>query len=300
MEPLIFGNLTSPALASNIRSSDLRVTTSIAQIYKPYVFLRYVFLDSNFLMFSFFYKILMAPLLSIFVLLVFVLHVASESTREVVEQIDGEEFTEQLLFRPLPDQKALSDFHFEINTPHTHPQALEPLFVLMGSLEVGFVDTTKNPALALSASGTASVGTVSVPNSVFNSTINDQILAMSFKTDVATIQKIKSGEMDAHFSACGRYLAVCVAFEKPKYIYIAGFFLTVSPEAIQLVVEHATATNKVFTINLSTPFICEFSKDAQEKALPYVDYVFGNETETRTFSKVIGWETDNVEEIAIG
>ncbi|CAI9282787.1 unnamed protein product [Lactuca saligna] len=113
METLIFGNLTSPALASNIRSSDLRVTASIAQIYKPYVLLRYVFLDSNFSMFSLFYKILMAPLLSIFVLLVFVLHVASESTREVVEQIDGEEFTEELLFRSLLDQKALSDFHFK-------------------------------------------------------------------------------------------------------------------------------------------------------------------------------------------
>ncbi|CAI9261820.1 unnamed protein product [Lactuca saligna] len=113
MEPLIFGNHTSPALASNIRSGDLRVTASIAQIYKPYVLLRYVFLDSNFSMFSFFYKILMAYLLSIFVLLVFVLHVASESMREVLEQIDGEEFTEELLFRPLPDQKALSDFHFE-------------------------------------------------------------------------------------------------------------------------------------------------------------------------------------------
>nr|KAJ0215823.1 hypothetical protein LSAT_V11C300121250 [Lactuca sativa] len=59
--------------------------------------------------------------------------------------------------------------------------------------QIGFVDTTKNPTLALSAFGTTSVGTVSVPNSVFNSTINDQILAMSFKTDVATIQKIKSG-----------------------------------------------------------------------------------------------------------
>nr|KAJ0197039.1 hypothetical protein LSAT_V11C700370800 [Lactuca sativa] len=166
-------------------------------------------------------QILMAPLLSIFVLLVFVLHVASESTREVVEQIDGEEFTEELLFRPLPDQKVLSHFHFEsrviptnsyghhhrlfpkaiyklfpngtVNPPHTHSRATKLLFILMGSLEVGFVDTTKNPTLALSAFGTASAGTVSAPNPVFNSTIDDQILAMSFKTDIATIQKIKSG-----------------------------------------------------------------------------------------------------------
>lgn len=87
--------------------------------------------------------------------------------------------------------------------------------------------------------------------------------------------------------------------EKAKYIYIAGFFLTVSPESILLVAEHAAANNKVFMMNLSAPFICEFFKDAQEKALPYCSYIFGNETEARTFSRVHGWETDNVEEIAL-
>nr|XP_010934326.1 adenosine kinase 2 [Elaeis guineensis] len=87
--------------------------------------------------------------------------------------------------------------------------------------------------------------------------------------------------------------------EKAKYIYIAGFFLTVSPESIQLVAEHAAAKNKVFMMNLSAPFICEFFRDAQEKALWYVDYLFGNETEAKTFAKVRGWETENVEEIAL-
>ncbi|CAA6675522.1 unnamed protein product [Spirodela intermedia] len=84
--------------------------------------------------------------------------------------------------------------------------------------------------------------------------------------------------------------------EKAKYIYIAGFFLTVSPASIQLVAEHAAATNKVFSMNLSAPFICEFFREAQEKlrGLP-----LWNETEARTFSKVHGWETDDVPEIAL-
>ncbi|KAL5699844.1 adenosine kinase [Ranunculus cassubicifolius] len=77
------------------------------------------------------------------------------------------------------------------------------------------------------------------------------------------------------------------------------FFLTVSPESILLVAEHAAAKNKVFMMNLSAPFICEFFKDAQEKVLPYMDFVFGNETEARTFSRVHGLETENVEEIAV-
>ncbi|KAL8129857.1 hypothetical protein V2J09_019012 [Rumex salicifolius] len=70
------------------------------------------------------------------------------------------------------------------------------------------------------------------------------------------------------------------------------FFLTVSPESIMLVAEHAAANNKCFIMNLSAPFICEFFKDPQEKALPYMDYVLGNETEARTFSKVHGWEEE--------
>ncbi|KVH89282.1 Cupin 1 [Cynara cardunculus var. scolymus] len=87
-----------------------------------------------------------------------------------------------------------------INPLHTHPRSSELLFVLMGSLEVGSIDTTnklnaKDPAFALSAFGSASPGTGSVPNSVFNTTINDQVMALSFKTDVAmpTVHKIKSG-----------------------------------------------------------------------------------------------------------
>ncbi|KAK8714561.1 hypothetical protein V6N13_149751 [Hibiscus sabdariffa] len=63
--------------------------------------------------------------------------------------------------------------------------------------------------------------------------------------------------------------------------------------------EHAAAKNKVFSMNLSAPFICEFFKNAQVKALPYVDFVFGNETEAKTFSKVHGWETDDVAKIAL-
>ncbi|KAJ4704910.1 Adenosine kinase [Melia azedarach] len=87
--------------------------------------------------------------------------------------------------------------------------------------------------------------------------------------------------------------------EKAKYFYIAGFFLTVSPDSIQLVAEHAAANNKIFMMNLSAPFICEFFKDAMDKVLPYMDYIFGNETEARTFARVHGWETDDVEEIAL-
>ncbi|XP_034688111.1 putative germin-like protein 9-2 [Vitis riparia] len=109
-----------------------------------------------------------------------------------------------------------------VNPPHTHPRSAELLYLVFGSLQVGFVDTTnklytqtlqagdmfvfpkglvhfqynvdsKSSAVAVSAFGSANAGTVSVPNSVFTTGIDDNILAKSFKTDVATIQAIKAG-----------------------------------------------------------------------------------------------------------
>lgn len=109
-----------------------------------------------------------------------------------------------------------------VNPPHTHPRSAELLFLVDGSLEVGFVDTTnklftqklqvgdlfvfpkglihyqynsdaKNSAIAVSAFGSANAGTLSIPNTVFTTGIDDGILAKSFKTDVATIQVIQAG-----------------------------------------------------------------------------------------------------------
>ncbi|KAL7127099.1 hypothetical protein ABFS83_14G232300 [Erythranthe nasuta] len=109
-----------------------------------------------------------------------------------------------------------------LNPVHTHPRSAELLFLTRGTLQVGFVDTAnklytqtlqqgdlfvfpkglvhfqynadpKSPAVAVSAFGSANAGTVSLPNGLFNSTIDDGVLALSFKTDVATIQKLKAG-----------------------------------------------------------------------------------------------------------
>ncbi|XP_021828859.1 putative germin-like protein 9-2 [Prunus avium] len=108
------------------------------------------------------------------------------------------------------------------NPPHTHPRSAELLFLVDGTLEVGFIDTknnlftqtlqsgdlfvfpkglvhfqynadAQNPALAISAFGSANAGTVSLPNTLFTTGIDDNVLAISFNTDVATIQKLKAG-----------------------------------------------------------------------------------------------------------
>lgn len=110
-----------------------------------------------------------------------------------------------------------------MNPPHTHPRASELVYVLLGSLEVGFVDTNnklytqtlklgdifvvpkglvhyqynnanaKEPAVALTAFGSANGGKVTLPVNLFGSGIDDTVLAQSFKIDVETVRKIKAG-----------------------------------------------------------------------------------------------------------
>ena len=49
------------------------------------------------------------------------------------------------------------------------------------------------PALAISALGSANARTVSIPNTLFTTGIDNNVLVQSFKTDVATIQALKAG-----------------------------------------------------------------------------------------------------------
>ncbi|CAL8469677.1 g9218 [Coccomyxa elongata] len=89
--------------------------------------------------------------------------------------------------------------------------------------------------------------------------------------------------------------------EAARVIYSAGFFITVSPDSILLVAKHCAANNKVYCMNLSAPFISQvppFKKTLMD-AMPYVDFLFGNETEARAFAKSEGWETEDVAEIAL-
>jgi adenosine kinase len=73
--------------------------------------------------------------------------------------------------------------------------------------------------------------------------------------------------------------------ESAKFYYIAGFFLTVSVESLAVVAEHALANDKTFCLNLSAPFIVDFFGDQLGQAMPYADYLFGNESEAAAYGK---------------
>lgn len=87
--------------------------------------------------------------------------------------------------------------------------------------------------------------------------------------------------------------------ENAEYFYISGFFLTVSPPSIQVVAKHALAHNRMFMMNLSAPFLPQFFKKHLMEAMPYVDILFGNETEAESFAKELNFETEDLKEIAL-
>lgn len=83
-----------------------------------------------------------------------------------------------------------------------------------------------------------------------------------------------------------------------KFFYIGGFHLTVSPEAIYKLGQHAADENKDFSLNLSAPFIPQFFKDVLDKSITFANYVIGNETEAAAYAEAHGLPTTDLKEIA--
>merc|ERR1719272_1171188 len=85
-----------------------------------------------------------------------------------------------------------------------------------------------------------------------------------------------------------------------KIIYSAGFFATVSAEAIKLASEEAAKTGALYCMNLSAPFLMQVPpfKAVFVNTIPLVDFLFGNETEARTWAETEGWDTTDVAFIA--
>lgn len=89
--------------------------------------------------------------------------------------------------------------------------------------------------------------------------------------------------------------------QKADLYYISGFHLTVSPESFLEIAKYSEQEpNKILACNLSAPFISQFYSAQLLSVLPYVDIVFGNETEADAFRTMKGWSAElSVREIAV-
>ncbi|KAG0293433.1 adenosine kinase [Dissophora globulifera] len=81
-----------------------------------------------------------------------------------------------------------------------------------------------------------------------------------------------------------RSKAVWSLVEAARVYYVEGFFLTVTPEGIRTIAEHASQEDKIFTMNLSAPFIPQFFTQVLNDVMPYVDVLFGNEGEAEAYA----------------
>jgi len=86
--------------------------------------------------------------------------------------------------------------------------------------------------------------------------------------------------------------------ENADFYYVGGYHLTVCVPAILALGEHAATDNKVFSMNLSAPFLCQFFKGQMDEVMPYVDYLIGNESEALAYAKSHDWTTTEVSSIA--
>ncbi|KAH8155549.1 uncharacterized protein LAJ45_00559 [Morchella importuna] len=86
--------------------------------------------------------------------------------------------------------------------------------------------------------------------------------------------------------------------ENAKIFYVGGYHLTVCVPAILALGEHAAETNKVFSMNLSAPFLPQFFKEQLDSVLPYCDYLIGNESEAIAYAESHGLDTKDITAIA--
>ncbi|CCF55763.1 hypothetical protein KAFR_0A03280 [Kazachstania africana CBS 2517] len=111
----------------------------------------------------------------------------------------------------------------------------------------------------------------------------------SLVTDLGAANHFKPEHLDNHWSVV----------TNAKLFYIGGFHLTVSPDAIVKLGEHAKETGKPFIMNLSAPFIPQFFKDALERTLPYATHVIANESEAESYAESFGLSCDKTDLVAI-
>uniref|UniRef100_A0AC35TKL1 Adenosine kinase n=1 Tax=Rhabditophanes sp. KR3021 TaxID=114890 RepID=A0AC35TKL1_9BILA len=150
----------------------------------------------------------------------------------------------------------------------------------------------------------------------YGETLREKAAADGVNAKYQVNEKVKTGTCAALINGTNRSLAAHLAaantftinhldesehqelIEKAKFFYIAGFFLTVCPAAIQRVAAHAADKNKPFMMNLAAPFVSQFFKEPLNAALPYVDIIFGNEDEALAYSLANDYDTKDLKEIA--
>ena len=85
---------------------------------------------------------------------------------------------------------------------------------------------------------------------------------------------------------------VTTAISNANLYYCEGFFLNTeaSPQASLAIGKHCADNNKIFTYNLSAPYLCHIFKDRWAQVVPYIDVVFGSRIDILAYAEAFDWE----------
>jgi len=115
----------------------------------------------------------------------------------------------------------------------------------------------------------------------------------------------KERSLTTNLNAANNYKAThlqenLAVLQAAKIVYSAGFFITVSPESMEIAAQAMQKSGGAYCLNLAAPFIVQVPpfRAVVEKLLPAVDYLFGNESEAQAYAEAVGWDTSDVEFIA--
>ncbi|KAG9079416.1 adenosine kinase [Ceratobasidium sp. 370] len=159
------------------------------------------------------------------------------------------------------------------------------------------------------------------PNSVVyagcvgSDALADQLRAANEREGVASAYQVKQGEatgacavvLTGHDRSLVTTLRAAEMFNKShlsspevaplvdaaKMYYVGGFFLTHGVESALELAKKAAEGGKVFALNLSAPFICQFFGVQLGQVLPYVDLLIGNESEAAAWAGANGLPADS-------
>ncbi|VDN96620.1 unnamed protein product [Rodentolepis nana] len=73
--------------------------------------------------------------------------------------------------------------------------------------------------------------------------------------------------------------------ESAKIYYLSGYFVAISMNSVEILLEHIQSTNKVLCLNLASPFVSRIHYKKIDTLIPCADFIFGTVEEAQVFAE---------------
>nr|CDS29055.1 adenosine kinase [Hymenolepis microstoma] len=73
--------------------------------------------------------------------------------------------------------------------------------------------------------------------------------------------------------------------ETAKIYYLSGYFVAISMNSVEILLEHIQSTSKILCLNLASPFVSRLHFKKIDTIIPYADFIFGTMDEAQAFAE---------------